>query len=101
VKSYGPHFDPDGIVQHAPVADMQGYKPTKLYTRTVGTGQIICELLQPDRRGRRLVRLTATYDERGTTVIKVRGCTDQLDEQRGLQELELLMLAAMIKPSGS
>jgi hypothetical protein len=102
LKRYGPHFDPDGVVQHAPVADVQTYdRPTQLYTRTVGTGQILCELLRPDRHGRRLVRLTATYTEGDTSVMKVRGCSDQLDEQKGLQELETLMLAALVKPSGS
>lgn len=99
MRSYGPRLDPDGVVPHAPVADALTYdRPLPLYTRTVGTGQILCELVRATKPGRRLVRLTATFLEAGVDVTAVCMCTSELDEQRSLERLERRMREAQIRP---
>ena len=100
MSSYGPRLDPDGVVPHAAVSDVQTYdRQLPLYTRTVGTGQILAELLRPDRHGRRLVRLTASFRDGDTDVTKVAIVDDQADEERTLQRFERTMLAALARPS--
>jgi hypothetical protein len=100
MNSYGPRVDPDGVVQHAPVSDAIDYgRPLPLWTRRVGTGRIVCELVRPNRSARRIVRLTATYMDGDTEVVAIANVTDEDDEHATVARLQQRMLAAQIRPS--
>ncbi len=98
MKSYGQNVDEDGI-QLARASDAVTYERSLLlYTRRIGTGNILCELLRANRPAVRLVRLTANYRDGDTQVTAVRICTSGLDEKAALAELEKRMLAALARP---
>jgi hypothetical protein len=100
MKSYGARVDEDGIPQAA-VSDAVDYgRPLVLYERRVGAGKIVCELVRPSRNARRIVRLTAKYQDGDTDVTSVCNVTDELDEKATLQRLEKRILEAQIRPVG-
>jgi hypothetical protein len=103
MKTYGAREDDDGVVTHLAVADVAVYdRAVALYTRTVGAGVILCEQMRANKPGqRRLIRLTASFEEAGTAVTAVCICESELDEQRSLERLDKRMRAALVKPSGS
>ncbi len=96
MRSYGPRFDPDGVVQHARVAQAATYDlATILWRRRVAGGELRCELLRvTGGTGRRIVRLVADYEEGDTSCTRTRVCDTPLEEELGAIYLERVMLEA-------
>lgn len=95
-KTYGPRFDPDGITQHARVAQATSYtRITTLWTRKVAGGTIRCELLGgADGPARRIVQLVAEYPDGDDLAMIVRKCESPEEEARALLYLERTIIAA-------
>ena len=102
MPSYGPRFDPDGVVQHAPVADVGDYGvETTLWTwRAAGGGTITCQLLRNSRGpGRQLVRLIAEYKDAGRLRTDVVMVESPEEEQRARLRLEARIIEAEQRPA--
>jgi hypothetical protein len=99
VKSYGPTQDEDGIpLGRAPDAVIYD-RQLLLWERKIGNGKLTCELLRPNRPGRRLVRLTGRYTDSGDEVCVVAVIDSEDDERLTALRLEQRMLAAQVRPA--
>jgi hypothetical protein len=96
MRSYGPRFDPDGIVQHARVAQATTYElATILWCRRLAGGEIRCELLRgATGPARRIVQLVAEYEDAGEPCTRVRRCESPAEETEGAAYLERMIIEA-------
>jgi hypothetical protein len=95
MRSYGPRFDPDGIVQHATVATVAEYGvQTILWRRKVAGGTIRCELLSAAGPAKRIVQLVAEYPDGDTICTVIRKCADPEEEMLGVAYLERVIIQA-------
>lgn len=96
MRSYGPRFDPDGIVQHARVAQATSYaRITTLWERKIAGGTIRCELYGgADGPARRIVQLIAEYPDGDGLNTVIRKCDSPAEETEACVYLEMIMRAA-------
>lgn len=95
MRSYGPRFDPDGVVQHTRVANAADYsRVTILWRRQLAGGEIRCELLRAATPARRIVQLVAEYQDAGETHTRIRHCDHPADEAYGAALFERLIIEA-------
>lgn len=96
MRSYGPRFDPDGVVQHARVAQATSYaRITTLWERRIAGGKIRCELLGgADGPARRIIQLVAEYPDVDGLNTVIRKCDSAEEERRACIYLEMIMRAA-------
>lgn len=94
-----PRVDPDGV-QHKDVAHAAEYSIEQvLYRRQVGTGNITCRLHTSATPAKRIVQLTAEYDEGGIFTSRVVRCESETEEMLELQRLEKIIRKASTRPA--
>lgn len=94
-------LDPDGVTQHAAVANAGEYSiDLPLYHRRVGNGTITCRMLKrKGGPGKRIVQLVGEYSDAGEGVTHVVQCASETEEVEQLARLERIILAASRRPS--
>lgn len=86
---------------HARVSQAHDYdRITTLWTRTVGSGQILCQLRRASSGpARRIVQLIAEYEDAGVLTTHTVQVESAEEEAREAQRLERLILEATIRPT--
>lgn len=99
-RSYGPRVDPETRSLHARVSQAHDYDHiTTLWTRKVGTGQIVCQLRRASEPAQRIVQLVAEYEDAGVLTTQIVQVESADEEKREALRLESLILESIVRPT--